>query len=152
MRKIFFLLFLSFLSCKKDADDATSKQTDAKSVLNLVNSARKTGYECATGMILPSGSLQWHSGLEKLALEHSKQMSRQGRIHHDKFQERLNTLGLRVYASAENVASGQKTAQDVMKAWLSSGSGHCENMLFGEYTHIGVARYQDYWTMILAKL
>lgn len=55
-------------------------------------------------------------------------------------------------AMAENIAAGQKTAEEVFKAWESS-PGHRENMLNPTYAVIGVGRivadgsqYGIYWT------
>lgn len=52
---------------------------------------------------------------------------------------------------AENVAAGQKTAEEVLKAWQSS-SGHNRNMLDANFTAIGIgfsygtkSRYGWYW-------
>ncbi|RKP57322.1 LysM peptidoglycan-binding domain-containing protein [Cohnella endophytica] len=46
--------------------------------------------------------------------------------------------------AGENIAMGQKTAQEVMNAWMNS-SGHRANILNANYTAIGVAYYKGEW-------
>jgi uncharacterized YkwD family protein len=52
-------------------------------------------------------------------------------------------------AAAENIAQGQRSAEEVVQAWMNS-EGHRANILNGSYTHIGVG-YQEnghYWTQM----
>lgn len=49
----------------------------------------------------------------------------------------LESYGLRFSAAAENIAYGQKTAQEVMNSWMNS-PGHKANILSNTVTHIGV--------------
>lgn len=49
----------------------------------------------------------------------------------------LESYGLRFSAAAENIAYGQRSAQDVMNAWMNS-PGHRANILSRSVTHIGV--------------
>ena len=49
------------------------------------------------------------------------------------------------YAAAENIARGQKTAEEVMNSWMNS-PGHRANILSEEYTEIGVGYAGGYWT------
>jgi uncharacterized YkwD family protein/spore coat assembly protein SafA len=49
----------------------------------------------------------------------------------------LEDFGLKFSAAAENIAYGQKTAQDVMNAWMNS-PGHKANILSKSVTQIGV--------------
>lgn len=67
---------------------------------------------------------------------------------------RLTRAGFVWRAWGENVAVGQRTAQEVVTAWMNS-AGHRSNMLSSSYTKIGigVATGSDgrrYWTMVLA--
>ncbi|MES7477497.1 CAP domain-containing protein, partial [Cutibacterium acnes] len=49
-------------------------------------------------------------------------------------------------------AQGQRTAAEVVKAWMNS-SGHRANILNGTYTEIGVGYDPDgnYWTQMFIK-
>ena len=70
--------------------------------------------------------------------------------------QRVTREGYQWSAVAENVAAGQKTIEDVVASWLMS-SGHCANIMSGQYTEMGIAsavnekdRYGVYWTLSLA--
>jgi uncharacterized YkwD family protein/spore coat assembly protein SafA len=67
----------------------------------------------------------------------------------------MESFGLRFSAAAENIAKGQRTAQEVMNAWLSS-AGHRANILSKSVTQIGVGAAKDssgtlYWTQLFLK-
>ena len=57
-------------------------------------------------------------------------------------------------AYGENIAKGQKTADKVMAAWMSS-SGHRANILRASYGSIGVACLQSggvyYWVQLFGR-
>lgn len=63
--------------------------------------------------------------------------------------------GISFTAAGENIASGQKNAEEVMKHWMAS-SGHRENILNPTYNQIGVGVAKDnqgklYWTQMFIK-
>ncbi|MBM4764459.1 SafA/ExsA family spore coat assembly protein [Bacillus sp. B15-48] len=68
----------------------------------------------------------------------------------------IKSFGITYRSAAENIAAGQRTPQEVVKAWMES-PGHRANILNGNYTHIGVGHasggsYGHYWTqMFIAK-
>ena len=69
--------------------------------------------------------------------------------------QRISATGYRFWTWAENVAAGQRSAEEVVTAWMNS-SGHRKNILNGNMAHIGVAAAQGsdgviYWTMVLAN-
>ena len=69
--------------------------------------------------------------------------------------EMMEKFGLRFSAGGENIAWGQKTAAEVMNAWMNS-PGHKANILSGAYTHIGVgvakmANGTLYWTQLFTN-
>jgi len=49
----------------------------------------------------------------------------------------MESFGLKFSAGAENIAYGQRTAQEVMNSWMNS-PGHKANILSKSYTQIGV--------------
>jgi len=49
----------------------------------------------------------------------------------------MESFGLKFSAGAENIAYGQRTAQEVMNSWMNS-AGHKANILSKSYTQIGV--------------
>jgi uncharacterized YkwD family protein/spore coat assembly protein SafA len=68
----------------------------------------------------------------------------------------MKSFGISYRAAAENIAAGQTTAQEVVKAWMNS-PGHRANILSNNYTHIGVGyakggSQRHYWTqMFISK-
>lgn len=67
----------------------------------------------------------------------------------------METFGIRFSAAGENIAMGQKTAAEVMVAWMNS-PGHRANILSPAYTQIGVGLAVDkygthYWTQQFIK-
>lgn len=58
-------------------------------------------------------------------------------------------------AYAENIARGQRTADKVVAAWLSSGEGHRENILRASYGSIGVCALNHggvmYWVQLFGR-
>ncbi|MED3729000.1 LysM peptidoglycan-binding domain-containing protein [Priestia filamentosa] len=59
----------------------------------------------------------------------------------------MKQFGITYKAAGENIAQGQQTPAEVMKAWMNS-PGHKANILSSKYTHIGVGYVKDgnYWT------
>ncbi len=66
--------------------------------------------------------------------------------------EMMQKFGLRFSAGGENIAYGQKSAQEVMNTWMNS-AGHRANILSQAYTNIGIgvaktANGTLYWTQM----
>ena len=68
----------------------------------------------------------------------------------------LRSFGIRFTAAAENIAYGQRTAQQVMNTWMASSS-HRANILNRNYNKIGVGVARDpssgqlYFTQIFIR-
>ncbi len=64
----------------------------------------------------------------------------------------MKKFGISYTAAGENIAKGQKTAAEVVKAWMNS-EGHRANIMSTKYTHIGVGYVADgnYWTQMFIK-
>lgn len=67
----------------------------------------------------------------------------------------MESFGLKYSAAGENIAYGQRTAQQVMTAWMNS-PGHRSNILSPTYTQIGVGYATNkngvvYWTQMFIK-
>lgn len=64
----------------------------------------------------------------------------------------LQDFGISYKSAGENIAAGQKTANEVMNSWMNS-SGHRANILNSSYTQLGVGyyvggKYGTYWTQL----
>ncbi len=67
----------------------------------------------------------------------------------------MEQFGLKFSAAAENIAYGQRTAQEVVTAWMNS-AGHRANILSASYsqTGVGAAKKADgtlYWTQMFIR-
>ncbi len=67
----------------------------------------------------------------------------------------LKQFGIKYTAYGENIASGQKTPQQVVTAWMNS-SGHRANILSSTFTKIGVGYVTNssgkaYWTQMFIR-
>ena len=115
-------------------------------VLALVNQERKKAG------VAP---LQMDWELQRVARVKSCDMRDNNYFSHDSPEygtpfEMMKDFGIKYKTAGENIASGQKTAQQVMNSWLNS-AGHRKNILSGSFTHIGVGYCEGgsmspYWT------
>ncbi len=67
----------------------------------------------------------------------------------------MQNFGISFTAAGENIASGQRTAAEVMNAWMNS-PGHRANILSAVYNQIGAGLAKDssgkcYWTQMFIK-
>lgn len=64
----------------------------------------------------------------------------------------MKAYGVTYKAAGENIAKGQQSASDVVKAWMNS-EGHRANILNKNFTHIGVGYVKDgnYWTQMFIQ-
>lgn len=64
----------------------------------------------------------------------------------------MKNYGINYRSAGENIAQGQKTAAQVVDAWMNS-EGHRANILNKNYTHIGVGYVADgnYWTQMFIQ-
>ncbi|MBQ8590836.1 MAG: hypothetical protein IJ486_10345 [Firmicutes bacterium] len=66
--------------------------------------------------------------------------------------EMMKQFGISYRKAGENIAKGQKTVSEVMNGWMKS-SGHRENILNKDFTHMGVGYCTDrfgngYWVQM----
>ena len=61
--------------------------------------------------------------------------------------DQMKSMGVTYKSAAENIAQGQRSATEVVSAWMKS-PGHKANIMNGSYTHIGVGLSDSgyYWT------
>ena len=142
-------------------------------LLDAINKARSVQRDCypndnSRGIVGPSPKLYWNDELYASALEHSTDLAQSDTFSHygsgtssditgdgkpSIFYERIVANGYsNYYTVGENIAGGQKTLEEVMKAWIAS-PGHCANIMNPNYTEVGVAlviepdsTYGTYWT------
>ncbi|GIP15728.1 hypothetical protein J40TS1_13700 [Paenibacillus montaniterrae] len=59
----------------------------------------------------------------------------------------LATYGVSYRTAGENIASGQRTAEQVMNDWMNS-SGHRANILNSSYSKLGVGYVNGKWVQL----
>lgn len=61
--------------------------------------------------------------------------------------DQMKANGITYRAAAENIAMGQRSAEEVVKGWMES-PGHRQNILTPGFTHIGIGydAHGNYWT------
>lgn len=129
----------------KPQEDA-SETSFARQVVVLVNAERKKA-----GL----SEVTLDEKVEAAALVRAKETERSfshTRPNGSSFSTALKEQGVSYRGSGENIAWGQKTPEDVMKAWMNS-EGHRANILNARFTKIGVGYYQNakgtnYWTQL----
>ncbi|WP_295126169.1 CAP domain-containing protein [uncultured Chitinophaga sp.] len=120
------------------------------SLLLLVNETRAKGCNCGGVQMAPVGNVTWNDLLEYAAVKHSKDMSDNNYFNHNSRNgatpgARLDAVGYRWNAYAENIAKGPKDAAAVIAGWIKSPD-HCKNLMNGSFKEMGVGRYNEYWT------
>jgi uncharacterized YkwD family protein len=114
-----------------------------KAVLDLTNAERqKAGLK----------PLQTDGNLMKSARQKSTDMATKGYFSHTSPTygspfDQMKANGVTYKSAAENIAMGQRTAEEVVKGWMES-PGHRQNILTPGFTHIGIGydTNGNYWT------
>jgi uncharacterized YkwD family protein len=90
--------------------------------------------------------------LSKMAHEKSRDMSANGYFSHTSPTygspfDMMKKYGISYRSAGENIAMGQRTPEEVVKAWMNS-EGHRKNILSPNFNHIGVGYVSqgNYWT------
>lgn len=97
-------------------------------------------------------ALQVDEALSKVAHEKSRDMSVNNYFSHTSPTygspfDMMKQFGITYNYAGENIAMGQRTPEEVVKAWMNS-EGHRKNILSPNFTHIGVGYVAEgnYWT------
>ncbi len=120
-------------------------------VLSLCNAERaKNG--------LPALTMNWE--LARVARYKSEDMIAKKYFSHDSPTygspfDMMKSFNIKYSYAGENIAYGQKTAAEVVKAWMNS-SGHRANILSKNFTQLGVGYAKSsngtaYWTQMFIK-
>lgn len=139
--------------CMSDAD---------KEMLTRVNNVRAQARTCGAVNQPAAAALSWHCTLENVAFEHSRDMGDHNFFSHTGSDglapgDRVRNAGYDWSVVGENIATGQRSIDAVMMAWLDSPA-HCANLMQASYTEFGAASYTVdgsdfpiYWTQLLAR-
>jgi len=111
---------LSLTNVEREKAGLSALQVDN----NLMNSARQKSTDMATNNYFSHTSPTYGSPFDQ-----------------------MKANGVTYRSAAENIAAGQRSAEEVVKAWMES-PGHRKNILTADFTHIGIGFDQNgnYWT------
>ncbi len=110
-------------------------------VLDLVNRARTTPRYCGNTAFNAARPVRWNDLLAKAARLHSEDMARYNYFSHrgrdgSAPAQRVERVGYRYRAIAENIAAGQMKPEDAVAGWIKSPQ-HCANLMNPAYTEMG---------------
>lgn len=113
-------------------------------VLELTNEARAAGHNCdSKGMFAAAPPLTMSPHLRCSSRLHSQYMATNREFDHRQaqtgltFAQRIQMTGYPASPVGENIAWGQRTAEEVVAGWLES-DGHCANMMNPSANELGV--------------
>ena len=131
-------------------------------VLTRMNDIRDEGGRCGSTRFPSAPPLTRSPALDTAAREHAEDMANNSFLAHTGSDgsnpgERAARTGYDWHAIAENVASGQTSADDIASTWLES-AGHCANLRDPKYTETGIAYALNpgdgrdiYWVQVYAQ-
>lgn len=128
-------------------DPAASYAPTVQRVLELVNQERgRAGVSQLKLADTLCTTARWHA-TDMAVGNYFEHRDRQGRT----VGERLASFGYHYRFCGQNIAAGQQSAEEVVRAWMKS-PGHRENILRREFREVGIAyvqnpnsRYGRYW-------
>ncbi len=153
----------SYLACITEGDWDMSWAERECEVLRYTNEARAVGHNCDTrGNFGPTGPLEMDEVIRVAARGHALDMGEQDYFDHvsldgREFSDRMRNAGFDgAFPWGENIATGQRSAREVVDGWLDS-DGHCANIMNPEYHVIGIgfalvesSRYGEQWVQNFA--
>lgn len=140
---------------------ATNDAAFLDQVLARLNQIRAEGGRCGASEFPPGERLKRSLELDAAARAHAEDMARNSFLAHTGSDgsnpgERASRYGYDWRVVAENVASGQTSADDIAATWLDS-PGHCANLRDPKYTETGIAYALNpgdgrdiYWVQVYA--
>ena len=130
-------------------EDITDEHAFIKEVVDLVNAER-----VKEGLAPLTISLDVQAAAMVRAKE-CEQLFSHTRPNGSSFATALKEQGVSYRSAGENIAWGQRSPEEVMKAWMNS-SGHRANIMNPNFTTIGVGYYEnangtDYWCQLFTR-
>lgn len=131
------------LAARLQLNELADPRAVADKVLALTNQARAQPRRCGDQRFDPAPPLRANARLEKAATAHAQDMAAHqfvAHVGHDgsTFAQRITRTRYEWRSVGENVAAGQRSAEDVVQDWLAS-PGHCANIMGGDFTEMGLA-------------
>ena len=135
----------------QQTDDRQAETTQAQAILKLVNQERR---KAGVPDLTLSTKLTDIANTKAKDMADKNYFSHQSPTYGSPF-DMLKQFGVSYTYAGENIAAGQKTANEVMNSWMNS-SGHKANILNKNYTQIGVGfyrggQYGTEWVQLFVK-
>jgi uncharacterized protein YkwD len=123
--------------------DLPAWQDAGQQILALANAARAVPRRCGGQAFAAAAPLRWNPLLGQAALAHSEDMAARHYFDHQQPDgsfpaDRATRAGYAWRVVGENIASGQRTPQEAVAAWLDS-PGHCANLMNPKFSEMGAA-------------
>ena len=119
-------------------------------VVTLMNQRRSNGARCGGTQRSAVTRVSMNRNLRLAAREHSIDMFQRSYFSHvtpegKTFDQRIRESGYGGRPVGENIATGQRSPQEVMASWMAS-PGHCNIIMSGQARAVGVGFANNYWT------
>jgi len=134
----------------------------SQAVLKLTNDARSHPRNCGATRFAAAPPVKSSPLLDRAAAVHARDMAQHGSLRHEGSDgstpaDRVSRAGYRWRSVGENIASGQTTAQEVVREWIGSPP-HCANLMSPRFTDMGIgyAVNKDsadgiYWAQVFGR-
>ncbi len=125
-------------------------------VVEETNKYRKMGARCGNRYFPPLEAVVWNEKLAEAARLHSNDMNENQYFEHtgtggSTMVSRIEQTGYCYRTIGENIAMGEtQTEVSVVEGWMNS-PGHCQNIMNGSFTEMGVARSGFYWAQVFGS-
>lgn len=128
-----------------------------------INAQRAAGTDCPSGPKNVAASLTMDPSLREAARCHSLDMVNNNFFSHtgsdgSNFAQRANQAGFHGSPRYENIAAGNGQAVPAVGQWMTSTQGHCDALMDGSVTRIGLGyaygantMWGHYWTAVLGQ-
>lgn len=119
------------------------RSSTSNEMLNLINQARSQARQCGSVYFQAAPSLRWNDALARAAQKHAQDMADNNYFEHNSRNgrsafDRMKAEGYRYMSAAENIAQGNRNAQEAVNGWLKS-AGHCANIMNPKFREVGMA-------------
>lgn len=150
-RFIFLFVMISYaVSTELPAQNARQEV-----MLKKINKLRSKGCVCQDRFMPPVAPLEWNSTLMTSALYHAEDMKEKDYFSHysptgKDIGDRIDEVGYSWSYCGENLGSGQRTFDEVMRDWIESKT-HCMMLMNPEVEEVAVAKAGIYWVQHFGK-
>lgn len=113
-------------------------------LIQAINEIRKQPRQCGAQYHAATNALTWNNTLEKSSYQQAQDLSNRKLLSHTnisglRLKERLSQVGYQGVTGGENLASGQKTVNQVLNDWMTLSPSHCSNIMTNSYSDYALA-------------